>query len=177
MVQQCSPLCSVCNEAHDETVTMLMETDVRRIADGELAAELIYVQRELADHPAGREPGLRHRLSVLKSEGQRRRQIAARGGPLYRGRGSIPQEKIAEVKASVSISDLIARDVPIAWVRGDRTHFYCTHGGVREKNPSLVAYEDQGTYHCFGCGLHGDQLDWVMSSSGVGFRDAVDALS
>ena len=92
-------------------------------------------------------------------------------------RGSIPQEKIAEVKASVSISDLIARDVPIAWMRGNRTHFYCTHGGVREKNTSLVAYEDQGTYHCFGCGLHGDQLDWVMSHAGLGFREAVESLA
>ena len=40
-------------------------TRVRRIPDGDLAAEVVYVQRELADDPGERKGDLRYCLLVL----------------------------------------------------------------------------------------------------------------
>ena len=169
--------CSICNESHDEILDHFVAGELRRLPDGDLAAEVVYVQRELADDPGGRGPGLQHRLNVLKEEVQRRRRIAAKGGPLYRDRTSIPQEKITEIKRSVNIADLMARDLPIAWTRAGRTSFHCDlHGDGRDRNPSLFAYEDQGTYWCFGCSAGGDQIDWMIARHGLSFRQAVEAL-
>jgi DNA primase len=44
-----------------------------------------------------------------------------------------------------------------------------------EKTPSFYVYED-GQYHCFGCGAHGDAISYVMQSEGAGFMEAVERL-
>ena len=45
-----------------------------------------------------------------------------------------------------------------------------------EKTPSFYVYED-GHYHCFGCGAHGDAIGFVMQSEGAGFMEAVERLA
>ncbi|MDO8616863.1 MAG: CHC2 zinc finger domain-containing protein [Dehalococcoidia bacterium] len=170
--------CGLCGAHHDEIINILVEAEYKRIADDDLAAELAYTERELLDGPGQRAVGLLHRLAVLKGEAQRRRLLAAKGGPLYRGRSSIPPERILELKATVNIGDLIARDLHIAWMRGNRTYFYCpAHGDGDDRNPSLVAYEDQGAWWCFGCNSGGDQIDWLIARHGMSFRQAVEALA
>ncbi|HUI95702.1 MAG TPA: DNA primase, partial [Xanthobacteraceae bacterium] len=46
-----------------------------------------------------------------------------------------------------------------------------------EKTPSFSVVEDQGFYHCFGCGAHGDVISYVMQGEGLGFLDAVEDLA
>ncbi len=46
-----------------------------------------------------------------------------------------------------------------------------------EKSPSFTVYEDQGTYHCFGCGVHGDILTFAMEKDGLTFQEAVGLLA
>ena len=41
--------------------------------------------------------------------------------------------------------------------------------------PSFTVYED-GHYHCFGCGEHGDVFDWLMRVRGMTFAEAVQYL-
>lgn len=41
-----------------------------------------------------------------------------------------------------------------------------------DKNPSLVLFKDQ-TYHCFGCGAHGDVIDFVAQTRGISISEAV----
>lgn len=43
-----------------------------------------------------------------------------------------------------------------------------------EKTPSCNIYVDH--YHCFGCGAHGDVIDFVMQSEGLNFKSAVARL-
>ena len=45
-----------------------------------------------------------------------------------------------------------------------------------EKTPSFYVYDD-GQYHCFGCGAHGDAISFVMQSEGAGFMEAVERLA
>jgi hypothetical protein len=42
-----------------------------------------------------------------------------------------------------------------------------------EKTPSLQIYPDH--FHCYGCGAHGDAIDWLMMADGLD-RDAAIAL-
>ncbi len=45
----------------------------------------------------------------------------------------------------------------------------------RDSDPSLTIY-DNG-FHCFGCGEHGDIIDFVMKKEGIDFLRAIDMLS
>lgn len=44
-----------------------------------------------------------------------------------------------------------------------------------DTNPSLAVYKDN--YYCFGCGEHGDVIDWVEKRDKIGFKEAVRRLS
>ena len=171
------PACSKCGEKHDETVALLTKIEYRRIADDDLAAERAYVERELVEtNDPELDAALKHRLAVLKDEEKRRRRLAAQGGPLYRGRASVSKERIAAGKDGLDIAALIARDLDEAWMRGDRTWFFCSAHGAGEKNPSLVAYRSQGKWWCYGCNSGGDGIDWLIAKHCLGFRGAVEEL-
>lgn len=45
-----------------------------------------------------------------------------------------------------------------------------------ENTPSFTVSEQRGTYHCFGCGEHGDVFTWVMRHDGLDFPEAVRHL-
>lgn len=44
-----------------------------------------------------------------------------------------------------------------------------------EKTASMVLYSGNG-YHCFGCGAHGDTIDYVMKRDNLNFQEAVKYL-
>lgn len=44
-----------------------------------------------------------------------------------------------------------------------------------EKTASFRVYPD-GTYHCFGCGAHGDVITFVMNIQNISFEDACGLL-
>ena len=50
-----------------------------------------------------------------------------------------------------------------------RCPFHC------EKTASLTFYED-GHYHCYGCGAHGDAVSFVARLRGIGLREAAERL-
>ncbi len=48
----------------------------------------------------------------------------------------------------------------------------------RRKEPQLHPLSpSRQTYHCFGCGVHGNALGFLMEFSGLGFVDAVKDLA
>jgi DNA primase len=49
--------------------------------------------------------------------------------------------------------------------------------GHDDKTPSLIFYEDTQSYHCFGCGAHGDVISLVQAVSGWSFPEAINALA
>jgi len=46
-----------------------------------------------------------------------------------------------------------------------------------EKTPSFTVSPARGSYHCFGCGVGGDAIDFVMRSQGLSFPDALKLLA
>lgn len=46
-----------------------------------------------------------------------------------------------------------------------------------EKTPSFIVQKGDSHYHCFGCGAHGDAIQFMMTHLRMGFADAVEALA
>jgi DNA primase len=80
---------------------------------------------------------------------------------------------IEAIKARVSVLDVIAPHVALK-PRG-REHiglcpFHC------EKTPSFTVNDAKGFFHCFGCGAHGDVIDFTVKFGNVLFTEAVARL-
>lgn len=84
----------------------------------------------------------------------------------------LPEHFLEELKARTPIAALIGRRVKLT--RSGRQWKACCpfHG---EKTPSFYVYDD--SYHCFGCGAHGDAISFVMQSQGADFFEAVQMLA
>lgn len=46
-----------------------------------------------------------------------------------------------------------------------------------EKTPSFVIQKGDSHYHCFGCGAHGDAIQFLMTHLRMSFAEAVESLS
>ena len=84
----------------------------------------------------------------------------------------LPDGFLDELRARTPIAAVIGRRVKLA--RSGRQWKGCCpfHN---EKTPSFYVYDDG--YKCFGCGVHGDAVGFVMASSGLSFMEAVELLA
>lgn len=46
-----------------------------------------------------------------------------------------------------------------------------------EKSPSFMVQKGDSHYHCFGCGAHGDAIQFLMTHQRLSFTDAVESLA
>ena len=86
---------------------------------------------------------------------------------------------VDEVLNRASILDVVGRKV--TWdkrksnvSRGDMWACCPFHN---EASPSFHAMDAKGTYHCFGCGVHGNAIDFVMAIENVPFPEAVERMA
>ena len=86
---------------------------------------------------------------------------------------ALPASFLDELRTRTPLAAIVGRRMRLA--RSGRQWKGCCpfHG---EKTPSFYVYED-GHYHCFGCGAHGDAIGFVMQSEGAGFMEAVERLA
>ncbi|MCM8566043.1 DNA primase [Thauera linaloolentis] len=86
----------------------------------------------------------------------------------------IPQSFVQELLSRVDIVDVIERFIPLK--KSGANYFACCpfHG---EKSASFSVSPSKQFYHCFGCGVHGSALGFLMEYSGLGFVDAVKELA
>jgi len=86
----------------------------------------------------------------------------------------IPQAEIERLKAEVSVERLVeAAGIELKKAGKDwlgRCPFHA------DDTASLVVTPGKNLWHCFGCGLGGGPIDWVMKQHGVSFRHAVERL-
>ncbi len=86
----------------------------------------------------------------------------------------IPPAFVHDLLARVDIVELIGRSVELK--RAGATHKgLCPFHG--EKSPSFTVSASRQTYHCFGCGVHGNAVGFLMEHHGMGFIDAVKDLA
>src|SRR3984957_9905282 len=85
---------------------------------------------------------------------------------------ALPAGFLDELRSRTPLPAVIGRRVRLA--RSGRQWKGCCpfHG---EKTPSFYVYDDH--FHCFGCGVHGDAISFVMQSEGTSFPEAVERLA
>src|SRR5512146_3486961 len=87
---------------------------------------------------------------------------------------AFPPRFLDELRARVSLAEVVGRRVKL--VRRGREYIgLCPFH--KEKTPSFNVVEDKGSYHCFGCGAHGDVIGFTMQTGNLTFPEAVEALA
>ncbi|MEC7361177.1 MAG: DNA primase, partial [Pseudomonadota bacterium] len=87
---------------------------------------------------------------------------------------AVPPEFIEDLRQRVPLSDLIGKRVKLVR-KGRRYSGLCPFHS--EKTPSFSVVDDQGFYHCFGCGAHGDAISFLRETDGLDFMEAVERLA
>ena len=86
----------------------------------------------------------------------------------------IPQDFIQQLLARVEIVDVIDKHVKLK-KSGQNYSACCPFHN--EKSPSFSVSPTKQFYHCFGCGVHGTAISFLMEYNGMQFRDAVKELA
>jgi DNA primase len=86
----------------------------------------------------------------------------------------IPQPFIQDLLSRVDIAEVVGRQVDLKKA-GINLKGLCPFHG--EKSPSFIVSPSRQTYHCFGCGAHGDAIRFLMENAGMKFNDAVQDLA
>ncbi len=89
-------------------------------------------------------------------------------------RGLIPDSFIDELLARVDIVDVIERRVPLKKAGREWTACCPFHN---ERTPSFYVSPAKQFFHCFGCGVHGSAIKFLMDYDRLEFPDAVEELA
>ena len=87
---------------------------------------------------------------------------------------AVPSEFIEELRARITLSDLVGKRVKLV-PKGGRLAGLCPFHS--EKTPSFYVNDSEGFYHCFGCGVSGDAIGFLRESDGLDFMEAVRYLA
>ena len=87
---------------------------------------------------------------------------------------SISDDKLQELRDRVDLVAVVQRRVPLKKSGRDWKGLCPIHG---EKTPSFYVVPDKKMFHCFGCGVSGDAIKFVMQVEGRSFREAVEQLA
>ena len=87
---------------------------------------------------------------------------------------AIPADFLQTLLARVDIVEVVGRHVQLKKAGVNHKGLCPFHG---EKSPSFIVSPSRQTYHCFGCGVHGDALRFLVEYAGLGFKDAVAELA
>lgn len=86
----------------------------------------------------------------------------------------IPRKTIDEIREKVDIIELIESTGVTLTATGSRHRGLCpVHS---ERTPSFYVNKLSGTFHCFGCGISGDAVQYLKEVEGYSFAGAVEAL-
>lgn len=86
----------------------------------------------------------------------------------------IPDDKIREVRERASILDVVSDYVSLRKSGANYQGLCPFHG---EKTPSFNVNPARGIFHCFGCGVGGNAVTFIMKMEGLSFPEAVKVLA
>ncbi|WP_168404516.1 DNA primase [Erwinia amylovora] len=88
--------------------------------------------------------------------------------------GRIPRVFINDLLARTDIVDLIDSRVKLK-KQGKNYHACCPFHN--EKTPSFTVNGEKQFYHCFGCGAHGNAIDFLMNYDRLEFVESIEELA
>lgn len=83
-------------------------------------------------------------------------------------------ELIEEIKSANDIVDVVSNYVSLKRKGGNYFGLCPFH---REKTPSFSVAAEKQIYHCFGCGVGGNVLSFLMKIENISFREAAEMLA
>ncbi len=86
----------------------------------------------------------------------------------------ITPEFKSDLLARIDIVDLINRQVPL---KRSGALFQACCPFHNEKTPSFTVTPSRQTFHCFGCGAHGNAIDFLIEYNNLNFGEAVEELA
>ena len=86
----------------------------------------------------------------------------------------LSDEQIKELRDSIDLSRIISRKVKLQ-KRGNNFLGLCPFHN--EKTPSFNVNDQEGFYHCFGCGAHGDVISFIRNFEGKSFIEALETIA
>ncbi|MCR3754990.1 MAG: DNA primase [Candidatus Westeberhardia cardiocondylae] len=86
----------------------------------------------------------------------------------------IPRVFITELLMYIDIVDFINSRMNLI---NKGKNFYALCPFHKENNPSFIVNKDKQFYYCFGCGSHGNVIDFIMNYDKIGFVEAIEELS
>ena len=88
--------------------------------------------------------------------------------------GLIPKQFIVDLIDRADVVEIVGRRVQLKKA-GKEYKACCPFHD--EKTPSFTVSPAKGFYHCFGCGAHGNALDFLMEYDHMEFVEAVESLA
>lgn len=88
--------------------------------------------------------------------------------------GRIPKQFIVDLIDRADVVEVVGRRVQLKKA-GKEFKACCPFHD--EKTPSFTVSPSKGFYHCFGCGEHGNALDFLMQYDHMEFVEAVESLA
>lgn len=88
--------------------------------------------------------------------------------------GSIPQDFIDTVLARVDIVEVID---PRVTLKKSGANYSACCPFHNEKTPSFSVSQTKQFYHCFGCGVNGNAISFLMEYDNMHFVDAIETLA
>lgn len=86
---------------------------------------------------------------------------------------NIPDDKIREIRERAPILEVVSDYVSLRKSGANYQGLCPFHG---EKTPSFNVNPARGIFHCFGCGVGGNAITFVMKMEGLSFPEAVKFL-
>ena len=89
-------------------------------------------------------------------------------------KGGVSQTVLQQIRDATDITDLISRYVTLSKM-GQNLRGLCPFHS--EKTPSFTVTPAKQMFYCFGCGVGGDALTFLMKKEGMEFPEAVSELA
>ena len=86
----------------------------------------------------------------------------------------ITQDSIEALKARLDIVDIVGSYIEL---KRAGSSFKAPCPFHDEKSPSFVVNPARQSYHCFGCGAHGDSIKFVMEYEKLNYPEAIEKLA
>ncbi|MDV6319362.1 DNA primase [Chromohalobacter sp. HP20-39] len=88
--------------------------------------------------------------------------------------GQIPQRFIDDLLARTDVVEIVGERVQLKKAGRNYSGLCPFH---QEKSPSFTVSAEKQFYHCFGCGVHGNALRFLMEFEHLRFPEAVEQLA
>lgn len=107
--------------------------------------------------------------------GQKHRFMSSHNPSHSSGQGlRFTPQTLQDIRGRISLMELVRQVTPLK--RKGRSWWGCCPFH-QEKTASFHVVDEEGFYHCFGCGAHGNAFDFVQQTRGLSFPDAVEYLA